>query len=76
MPMVESVVWSRGGRTASALVPSRLVVNRVLEVGGPRSLDDAKLLEADLSYLKAVEIRIPFPKMTGDRWIWIRRSRR
>jgi hypothetical protein len=49
-------------------------VNLVLEVGDRRSLDDAKLLEADLSRVKAVESRIPFPRMTGDRWIWISSS--
>jgi hypothetical protein len=65
---------SHGVRTASALAPSRLAVNRVLEVADPRSLDDAKLLEADLSRVKAVEEPNPVPRMTGDRWIWISSS--
>jgi hypothetical protein len=39
--------------TANALTPSRQVVNRVFEVGDPRSLDQAKLLEADLKRSKA-----------------------
>jgi hypothetical protein len=56
------------------LAPSRLVVNLVLEVGDPRSLDDAKLLEADLSRVKAVEKPNPVPMRTGDRWIWISSS--
>jgi hypothetical protein len=53
---------SAGVRTASALAPSRLVVNRVVEVADPRSLDDAKLLEADLPRVKAVEKPNPVPQ--------------
>jgi hypothetical protein len=37
------------------LAPSRLVVTRVLEERDPRSIDDAKLLKADLSRVKTVE---------------------
>ena len=40
-------------------------MNRVLEVGDPRSLDDAKLLEADLSRVKAGEKPNPVPQ---DDW--------
>jgi hypothetical protein len=40
-------------------------VNLVLEVGDPRNLDDAKLLEADLSRVKAGEKPNPVPQ---DDW--------
>jgi hypothetical protein len=49
--MTASAAMSFG--TANALTPSRQVVNRVFEVGDPRSLDQAKLLEADLKRSKA-----------------------